>query len=269
MSIPLPDTDLSSAIVGTNGEIDFGNIALPGHPVGGGTATLFLANESGCGLQITWVGGGGGFPLMAGAWLNVSVPSNATGIKYTVNYLLPNQSVAKLVGAYFNPNEIPPQQMTLGNSPIGVTQTSQPVQTLNVPLDVALTSPVVVNGSQGSATCRQWITGDFIYTEIFFDGYENTGPGAQDLVLPVPYASLSWANVGGVGAPNTLNMQFLKAGNPITLHFPTAFTGGNYTAGNTCKSYIPYVEMTTGWDTLAIPNGYTANASGWIHIVGV
>jgi hypothetical protein len=270
MSIPLPDTDLSSAIVGTVGEIDFGNVALPGKPFSGALATLELDNESGCGLQITWVGGGGGFPLMAGAWKTINVPPNATGIRYRVNYVLPNQSVSLLVGAYYNPNEPPPQQLTLGNSPIGVTQTSQPVQTLNAPLDVALASGVVVvNGSQGSVTCWQWVTGQFIYTEIFFDGYENTTSGAQNLVLPVPYASLSWANVGGVGAPNTLNMQFLKAGNPITLHFPTAFTGGNYTAGNTCKSYIPYVEMTTGWDTLAIPNGYTANASGWIHIVGV
>lgn len=269
MSISLPDTDLSTAQIGSAGEIDFGFTSLPGHPPTNSTATLFLANESGVGLRFSWVGAGGGSPLMAGAWGNFSVPPNASGIKWRAVSILPNQQVSLLQGEYFNPNEIPPQLMTLGNSPVGVTQTSQPITTLNQALDMALTSPVVVNGNTGTVTCYQWITGQFIYTEIFFDNFSNTGAGTLSLVLPTPYATIARADVGGVVAPNTLNLEFLKSNNPVTLHFPNAFTGGAFISGTTCKAYVPYVEITTGWDTLLIPNGYTAGATGWIHSIGV
>lgn len=268
MSIPLPDTDLSSAQVGSTGEIDFGYVGLPGHPPGGGQANLFLANESGAGLQITWVGGPGGFPLMSGAWGVFPVPPNATGIKYLVNYILPNAQVSKLVGAYYNPNETPPTTMTLGNSPIGVTQTSQPITVLNQALNMALTSPVVINGNQGTVTCWQWISGQFIYTELYFNGYENTGPSAQDLTLSIPYASIAQINAGGWGSPDTLTLQCLHNNLAINFSIANSTAGGGHTTSTGLQSWVPLAEC-HAFETITLPNGYTGAGNGWIHIVGV
>lgn len=131
MSIQLPTIDLSNATIGAKFTVDLSGVALPGHPSQGGQGTVLLFNESGAGLQCSFIGGGGGFFLPAGAWTPIPVPPGASQINCTVTYLMPNSQVAVLAATYYNPNEAVPQTMTLGNSPIAGGNVSSSVNTLS------------------------------------------------------------------------------------------------------------------------------------------
>lgn len=151
---------------------------------------------------------------------------------------------------------------------------ANPAITLGAPVSLQnfLTNTLggkMITGSTGTVTLYQWWRGSFLISEFYFNGYSNSGAGAQNLALGVAYQRLAQIAVGGVLAPNTLNLQFLASGVAQVIHFPASFTGGSFASGTTVKAYVPFAEVTSGWDTLAIPNGYSGPATGWIHVVGV
>lgn len=129
MSNQLPFIDLTSATVGSSGKVQF---PLPGLVAGNELCHVRIMNESGCGLSITFSDGSDDF-IPAGAWPVFEVEPTVTGFSYSVTYVIPNAPVSQLQVIYYYPGEPVPENMVLGNSPIGITgsvQTSS-VQTLS------------------------------------------------------------------------------------------------------------------------------------------
>jgi hypothetical protein len=126
MPIILPQVNLSQTVVtiGSTGIIDLSNIGIgtgtsanPSRTLDNGT--LYLFNESGCGLQISSPENAYGFFLPPGAWYPARVPIGATKFNWQVVTKLPNPQLNSLIPVYYFPGEDVPN-MILGNSPIGV-----------------------------------------------------------------------------------------------------------------------------------------------------
>jgi len=120
MSIELPVTDLTNAVVGSNGDI---NMPTPGLLTIDSTQQLSnfrMFNESGCGLSVQFSDGTQEF-IPAGAWPIFSVGPNVSNVAWTVAYVIPNAPVSQLRCIYYYPGEAVPQNVVLGNSPIGIT----------------------------------------------------------------------------------------------------------------------------------------------------
>lgn len=124
MSIWIPGqagTDLSAAQPGTSGTIPIGITDRPS-AIGNSFPKLVFNNESGCGLAINMQGSNRQIFLPAGAWSDpFDLLNNDTAINWIVQYVLPNQPVAKLYIVLYWPNEKPLKAVALGNSPIGIS----------------------------------------------------------------------------------------------------------------------------------------------------
>ncbi len=120
MSSKLKPLDLTGAIVGTFGKIDFNQFVkfnpVPGLP----KAHIWLYNESGCGLDLVFQASGNAHYLPAGGWGTFDLEPNDGSVQATVTYTLPNPPVSTLNAIYYAPNEVVPPAFTLGNSPIGI-----------------------------------------------------------------------------------------------------------------------------------------------------
>lgn len=139
MSIQLPTIDLSTAIVGSTG-----NVVLPQPKVQvGELGHLRLYNESGCGLDILF-NNGHGEVIPAGAWPMFEIEPEVLSYTWKVTYVLPNAPVSTMKGVYYFPYEGVPPTPALGNSPIGVTGnvSTSSVQTLSNELGAANTQVI-------------------------------------------------------------------------------------------------------------------------------
>ena len=122
MSSSLATTDLSTASVGTTGTIDLSS-AGPTADLSRyeKPASVILFNESGCGLQLTFLPSGNGYALPAGAWRPYKLTPGDSQIRYQVIYLIPSAQISVLMGEYFQPWEEVTPLGILGNSPMGVS----------------------------------------------------------------------------------------------------------------------------------------------------
>jgi hypothetical protein len=125
MSIPIPNVDLSSAVVGTTGIIDLSRVGVGAGGVSSNPVTiarpshLWMFNDSGCTLTCTFGQTGNGFKLPAGGWTTIDLPPGEFQIKWVVDFVLTNAPISLLMSTYYGPNENLPASYTLGNSPIG------------------------------------------------------------------------------------------------------------------------------------------------------
>lgn len=126
MSFMLPDVDLSTAMVGSQGRIPLQTMGVGAGGVSANPSlvknppTLYIHNDSGCGLGMTLKDSGTSFNLPAGAWVPVPIGAGESELDYVVKYILPNAPVNLLMIAYYAPGEAIPQTSTLGNSPVGI-----------------------------------------------------------------------------------------------------------------------------------------------------
>ena len=126
MSFMLPDVDLSTAMVGSKGRILLQTMGVGAGGVSANPSlinnppTLYIHNDSGCGLGMTLKDSGKSFNLPAGAWVPVPIGPGESELDYIVKYVLPNAPVNLLMIAYYAPGEPVPQTATLGNSPVGI-----------------------------------------------------------------------------------------------------------------------------------------------------
>jgi hypothetical protein len=126
MSIALPDVDLSTASVGTKGVIALQNMGISAGGVSAHPSalknfpTLFIHNESGCGLGITLKDSQQSFNLAAGQWVPIVLGPGESAVQWVVKYVLPNAPVNLLMTTYYFPGEPIPDIAVLGNSPIGI-----------------------------------------------------------------------------------------------------------------------------------------------------
>jgi hypothetical protein len=132
MPLSLPDTDLSSTSVGSTGFVDLTNAGIGA----GGTSShpsltlqpahLYLVNESGAGLRLTFDRSAQGRTLPAGGWGVLAIPPGSSRLNWYVLYKISNPAVQTLYTDFFQSGE-PVTEFSLGNSPIGgVTQISNP-----------------------------------------------------------------------------------------------------------------------------------------------
>jgi hypothetical protein len=182
MSIPLPNVDLSSAVVGSKGFIDLKNV---GAGAGGVSAnpsmqnsppTLVMFNDSGCTLTITYAQTGNGFKMPAGAWIPAPLPPGENQINWSVDFVLQNAPISLLLCTYYAPGENIPTSFTLGNSPIGgavqatgggVVTADHLINTTNAPSSAAIiqiqetgsTGTQVFADNQGNFTVAQYVAG--------------------------------------------------------------------------------------------------------------
>lgn len=137
MPIDLPDVSLVGAGVGATAKISLASVGISAGGVSSNPAftrnqsTLWIFNDSGCGLTGKFKSTSSGFKLPAGAWMQILLPPGETEIGFTVIYVLPNPPVSLLMSTYYAPNEPVPSIMTLGNSPIGGGVQTSSIQTLS------------------------------------------------------------------------------------------------------------------------------------------
>lgn len=187
MSIPLPNTDLSAAIAGSTGSIDLTKVGVGAGGVSANPsmlnkpANMFLFNESGCTLTITFQQSGSGFKLPAGGWTITPLPPGEYLIKWSVDFLLTGAPISLLLCTYYAPGEPTPTNFALGNSPIGgAVQTSGGGTTADHLINVgnpATTSPIIeiapagapnytfLTDNQGNLFLGVWSGG--VLTQIF------------------------------------------------------------------------------------------------------
>lgn len=158
MSIPLPDTDLSTLAVGQSTTVDFKNLAITANPAFINNAgTIRMHNESGSGLLITMRNdnaSGNSFNLPAGGWVDAPVQVGMFGLSVRVKYIISSPPVQLLLITYYAPNETIPPMTVLGNSPIAGT-------TNVVSGQIFFTTPVslITNGSLNNSTITVQATG--------------------------------------------------------------------------------------------------------------
>lgn len=117
MSDLLLNVDLTSAVVGTDGFIMLPTISVQGPS---DLAHLRFFNESGCGIQIQFNDGTSDL-VPAGAWPIYALQQNVTRVDWVVAYVIPNAPISTLQPVYYYPGEPLPENVVLGNSPIGIT----------------------------------------------------------------------------------------------------------------------------------------------------
>ena len=187
MSIPLPNVDLSAAVVGSTGSINLQNVGIG---TGGVTsdpstinnnANLWLFNDSGCGLTITFKQGMGGFKLPAGGWTTAPLSPGEYELDWSVDYLITNAPVSILMSTYYAPGEAIPQQVTLGNSPVGgavatsggggvanqLINTGNPAASTDI-IDIeqaGASGPQMITDNQGNFQISQYVAS--VLTTIF------------------------------------------------------------------------------------------------------
>lgn len=170
MSIEVPFIDLTTAVVGTTGNIQ---LPIPGLLSVDGTqqlSNLRMFNESGCGLSIQFSDGTQEF-IPAGAWPIFSVGANVSSVAWTVSYVIPNAPVAQLRCIYYYPGEPIPQNVVLGNSPIGITgsvSTGTSGNTLSNEGGIAGTGVIDIGDA---ALAKLWN----IFTDHFTIGVDQAG----------------------------------------------------------------------------------------------
>lgn len=132
MSTKLPIVDLTGAVVGTQETIDF-NQFTKFDPATKKPAHLRIYNDSGCGLDYTMKQSGDSDYCPAGGWATIELADNDSQMVVTVNYLLPNPPVSKILPTYYAPGEPVPPIPILGNSPVGIggSVATSSVQTLS------------------------------------------------------------------------------------------------------------------------------------------
>lgn len=121
MSTPLPPIDLSAAVLGTQGTVNWTADDVPtagSMGTQGAQAYCRIFNESNSGLLIEFATGQGEH-LPAGGWWVTPIPSGAYSFRYTVEYQLSSPIVTVLLVTLYAPGEPVPPPPTLGNSPIG------------------------------------------------------------------------------------------------------------------------------------------------------
>lgn len=120
MSSSVASVDLSTAVAGSTGTMDWSGFGLPTGQ--SKPARLQLFNESGCGLRCVMTGSGRSFDFPAGGWMQdaIELQPGERGLTYTVQYVIPNAPVSLLLATYFGPGERS-VGVSLGNSPIGIT----------------------------------------------------------------------------------------------------------------------------------------------------
>lgn len=118
MSDLLPIVDLSSYIVGSSGSAQLPLSGL----IGGLQPSLRIMNESGLGLTVVFSDGTTDF-VPAGAWPVYLLGQTVTQVSWSVSYMIPNSPINQLILIYYYPGEAIPQNVVLGNSPIGVSGT--------------------------------------------------------------------------------------------------------------------------------------------------
>lgn len=123
----LPSVDLSAAAPGKSGFVSLNNVGVSAGGVSANPSlflvskqpVLWMYNESGMGLQITFQGGTGSTPLPAGAWIPFSLAAGESGFTWVVEDIIPGGAVNTLKMAYYSPGEAVPFITALGNSPLG------------------------------------------------------------------------------------------------------------------------------------------------------
>lgn len=137
MSIALPSVSLVGASVGTTGKVSLANTGISAGAVSANPsftlnkASLFIFNDSGCGLMWVSKNGGSSFNTPAGAWVIVPLSPGESELDFSVVYTLPNPPVSLILLTYYAPGEALPSGATLGNSPIGGGVSTSSIQTLS------------------------------------------------------------------------------------------------------------------------------------------
>jgi hypothetical protein len=128
MSTQIANISLVGAVVGvTTGTIPLGRsippptIAQQMRPQQTAGSTLFVWNESGCGLSCLFPLSGESFTLPAGQWRQLQVPPGEESLLYVVSYILPNAPISLLLADLYLPGEPIDPMGVLGNSPIGLS----------------------------------------------------------------------------------------------------------------------------------------------------
>lgn len=158
MPLTLPQVSLTGAVVGTTGVIDMSRTGYTADPrpyVTQEYAHIFIMNDSGCGLQLTFQPTGRPEVLPAGRWCTFPVYPGENSINFVVIYVLPNQPISTLLAVYYYPHEGTPVIGSLGNSPIGISGAIQ-------------VSSVNTLSNEGSASGLLVIdAGDSAFNQIF------------------------------------------------------------------------------------------------------
>src|SRR6266566_6728879 len=101
MSAKLKPVDLTGAIVGTTGTIDFNRFPKFAPNDMSKKAHIWMFNESGCGLDLSFNASNNSHYLPAGGWGTFDVEPNDASVKATVTYVLPNPPVSTLNAIYY------------------------------------------------------------------------------------------------------------------------------------------------------------------------
>jgi hypothetical protein len=223
MSIPLTNTDLSAATAGSTGIIDLTRVGVGAGGVSSypGTlntpAHLFMFNESGCALTLTFGQTGNGFKLPAGAWTLVPLPMGEYQIKWSVDFLISGGPISLLLCTYYAPGEPTPSSFSLGNSPIGGAVTT------STGGNVA-TSLVNDGNTNGTVIIESTVAGDSSSAVLLTNGGQLTlGSAAHNGTLTVvsTYQGNFTIDINGfVTIPSRLLVNLLVAltGNDLALN---------------------------------------------------
>ena len=268
MSYVISTIDLSSATVGSTGQIDWSVIGLQaniGKFDASARATLSFLNESGFGLQINFTNGQQ-FYLPAGGWQAVGVAAECTGASYTVLYSLSNPLVTKLLVTWYAPDEPVPPAPILGNSPIGGTVTTSKATFLDAGSiggfterdfnpSGAETGPMLISGSSNPSAQTPYL-GYWDTTALRFSRALAWGPAPTASAKMEAFIGLQCDTTLGVTGLTTLTggLAALTAYNSDTL------------AGNGLASVVaaPQNQSVTG-TTQVIPFSLTTPNDGQPH----
>lgn len=145
-------------------------------------ANLFLFNESGCLLTITFEQTGNGFKLPAGGWTLTPLPMGEYQINWSVDFLLGGAPINLLVGTYYAPGEPTPSTFSLGNSPIGgnvITGAATTITNQGNPIGTPVITLGDINFNQNfvlynDGTCTWFVDASGVHHKVL--GASNTAP---------------------------------------------------------------------------------------------
>jgi hypothetical protein len=240
-----------------------------------GVKAILIGNESGLTVTITMESGGVQKTLYPGLLDWFPVKKGFTGlVKIAPITILgnvaswPSSSLVFDVVGMLDTESQGTYPIALPRQTVGNVVTAQVSNT--VPIVMNMPGVVLVGTTSGTVTLWQWLTGDFLYTDLFFNGYKNASAPNQTIAPPIAYTSLAMVSVGGIAVPNSSGIfKFTSGGITQNVNVPSAVGGGGHNTVTRVQSFTPMAEVSGGFDTIFIDGSYTGTATGWVHIVGI
>jgi len=124
------------------------------------------------------------------------------------------------------------------------------------------TPETIINGiTAGTITVKNWMEGNRIFTDLIFQGYQNSPAPQQQISLPIRYTTGAQIRTGGIGNPNTKGIfKFTDGagGAAVNVEIPSSLTGGAHTTQTNVPAFVPFGEVKGAFDTVWVDGSYTS-----------